>query len=513
MKIFGPWLRHALLLIALCPLFEASGQQTATPIKHLVVIFPENISFDHYFGTYPVATNPPGEPAFKAAPNTPTVNGLNAALLTNNPNASNTANGEGAVNPFRLDRSCAATSPIRITAYTAEQMKRFMRGLMDLLPKSVGRGNKVKSGHSLDARYSTGLTMGYYDGNTVTALWNYAQRFAMSDNSYGSNFGPSTPGAINLISGQTNGVTDVRNGKSGLADGGNGSLTVIADPEPTGDVCSATTKTTISMSGKNIGNMLNDASVSWGWFIGGFDLTVTNPNGTTGCLRSTVSPVTGKAIKDYTVHHQPFQYYPSTANLTHARPNGRLSGLNRQEGRRGEPSIRCSQQDFYDAVKDGNFPAVSNLNPQAYQDGHAGSSNPLDEQAFVVHVINFLQTRPEWKDTAVVIAYDDSDGWYDHQMGPIMNQSSGSTDALTGDGNCGNGKTALPGVDAANSHAQGRCGFWSAAADDGDLAVVPAELRGPYGHQPGVGHGVHRRQLAEGCAAGTGIIRRDLEFD
>src|ERR1700754_4237944 len=38
--------------------------QTATPIKHLVVIFQENRSFDHYFGTYPNATNPAGEPAF-----------------------------------------------------------------------------------------------------------------------------------------------------------------------------------------------------------------------------------------------------------------------------------------------------------------------------------------------------------------------------------------------------------------------------------------------------------------
>ena len=45
--------------------------------------------------------------------------------------------------------------------------------------------------------------MGYYDGNTVTALWNYAQHFAMNDNSYGTNFGPSTDGALNLISGQT----------------------------------------------------------------------------------------------------------------------------------------------------------------------------------------------------------------------------------------------------------------------------------------------------------------------
>jgi phospholipase C len=49
---------------------------TATPIKHVVVIFDENNAFDHYFGTYPVALNPPGEPAFYARPGTPTANGL-----------------------------------------------------------------------------------------------------------------------------------------------------------------------------------------------------------------------------------------------------------------------------------------------------------------------------------------------------------------------------------------------------------------------------------------------------
>src|SRR6516225_10781973 len=75
-----------------------NGSSTATPIKHLVVIFDENISFDHYFGTYPYAANPPGEPAFHAKPGTPTVNGLynsvgsngpTGPLLTSNPNGSN----------------------------------------------------------------------------------------------------------------------------------------------------------------------------------------------------------------------------------------------------------------------------------------------------------------------------------------------------------------------------------------------------------------------------------------
>ena len=141
-----------------------------------------------------------------------------ASLLHRNPNSLNPDNGPGAMNPFRLDRSEASTAS-QDHGYRPEQIA-FHAGLMDLFPKSVGRGNKA-AGAASSPLETTGLTMGYYDGNTVTAMWNYAQRFAMSDNSYGSNFGPSTTGAINLISGQTNGAINIRNGT--LTDGGNGS--------------------------------------------------------------------------------------------------------------------------------------------------------------------------------------------------------------------------------------------------------------------------------------------------
>ena len=50
---------------------EADEYETATPIKHIVVIFQENVSFDHYFATYPFAANPEGEPKFHAADDTP----------------------------------------------------------------------------------------------------------------------------------------------------------------------------------------------------------------------------------------------------------------------------------------------------------------------------------------------------------------------------------------------------------------------------------------------------------
>jgi phospholipase C len=431
---------------------STAAPATATPIKHLVVIFNENISFDHYFGTYPHATNPAGEPQFHAAAGTPAVNGFNHALLTLNPNLVNSqVNGTGATNPFRLDRSEAATAD-QDHDYTPEQLA-FDHGLMDAFPASVGTMGPPPTGTPI--ALTTGLTMGYYDGNTVTAMWNYAQRYALNDNSYGTNFGPSTDGAVNLISGQLNGVIqDVNAGGSTIGDG-NGGLTLISDADPVGDACSTTTGETVQFGGKNVGDLLNAKGITWGFFEGGFNLSTVNPNGTTGCKRSHTSTVTATNKADYIPHHQPFQYYVSTANPKHLRPTSVAT-----IGHAGDAgNHQYDTQDFFDAVSAGNFPAVSYLKAPGFQDAHAGYSDPLDEQTFVVTVINFLQKQRDWDSTAVVIAYDDSDGWYDHQIGAIVNQSNTDADALTAIGFCGNGATALPGVNPKTLHAQGRCGY------------------------------------------------------
>lgn len=425
---------------AVAPAFGVAGPSrssaTATPIKHLVVIFQENVSFDHYFGTYPVAANPAGEPRFKAAPDTPTVNGLNGTLLTNNPNL-NPANGAGASNPFRIDRSASVTDD-QNHDYTAEQLA-FDAGLMDLFPLNTSSGGNA--------------VLGYFDGNTVTGLWNYAQFFAMSDNSYSTTFGPSTPGVINLISGQTNGVTATLNGTDDEVSGGSdGSLTVIGDPDPIGDVCSNPSRNQVTMGSKNIGDLLNAAGVTWGSFMGGFNLNAVNPNGTTGCARSSAG--LAGTTTDYIPHHSFFNYWTSTANPAHTRPAS-LSEI----GKAGPANHQYDLKDFYVAAAAGHLPAVSFLKAQAYQDGHAGYSDALDEQTFLVDTINFLETLNSWSSTAVVILYDDSDGWYDHQMGAIVNTSTGTADALTGPNACGSAATALPGLNPANAHALGRCGY------------------------------------------------------
>ncbi|HTW66813.1 MAG TPA: alkaline phosphatase family protein [Bryobacteraceae bacterium] len=449
----------------------APAAGAATPIQHLVVIFQENISFDHYFGTYPFAANPEGEPAFYAFPNTPSVNGFSPAILNGTATIANTANGSGANAPFRFDRSQAATSD-QDHDYTAEQIA-YHSGLVDLFPMATGTPGPPPS--NLPVASTTGIVMGYYDGNTVTALWNYAQHYAMSDNSYGTNFGPSTDGALNVISGQLNGAINNTNGTGSLIEDGSGGYTDISDADPAGDVCSTTTGETFSMSGKNIGDLLNAAGVSWGFFEGGFDLTATNPNGSTGCARSTTSLITGSKKADYIPHHQPFQYYKSTQNLNHTRPTSVA-----MIGQQGDAANhQYDINDFYAAVNAGNFPAVSYLKAPGFQDGHAGYSDPLDEQQFIVHVINFLQQQPSWPSTAVVISYDDSDGWYDHVMPPLVNQSTSSADMVTGNGTCGNGASALPGVASGTAHAQGRCGYGPR---------LPMMVISPYAKQNFVDH-------------------------
>ena len=132
--------------------------------------------------------------------------------------------------------------------------------------------------------------MGYYDGNTVTALWNYAQRFAMSDNFYSSTFGPSTPGALNLVSGQTHSSTlfNVEN------DAVNGTL--IGDAYPTYDDCSK--GGVIVMSGKNVGDLMNARGITWGWFSAGFKTSNKTAEGKAVCDSKHVN-MSGENETDY----------------------------------------------------------------------------------------------------------------------------------------------------------------------------------------------------------------------
>jgi phospholipase C len=525
---------------------------TTTKIKHVVIIFQENASFDHYFATYPIAPNTDGTP-FTSRDDTPNVNGLNdgndqfpervrIGLHNFNPNMPAPGGSSpvlvpdpnGSANPFRFTHAQTVTCSNNHD-YMGEQ-NAFDSGLMNQFPQ---QNNSNGAGCSNDGS----TVMGYFDGNTVTGLWNYAQRFAISDNMWGSTFGPSTPGALNLISGQTAGaILHSFGGSKGPTGQLSDHIVTVSVPDtffvgPTNpqvqaDILSATGQTvtqllqtgtlatdidpylddcgadgggtvattTVELTGKNAGDLLNAKGVTWGWFAGGFrtaaaaNPTTTDPNNpgegitngpfdvpvifggaanngqATGVGTPNFKPALcnaahvlhpfattsfdGKAAvhpvrADYNPHHTAFQYYASTRNVHHLPPTS-VANI----GRTDQANHEYDLLDFFAALAAHNLPAVSYLKAINRDDGHpGGESDPLSEQHFLVQTINILQASPEWAETAVFIAWDDTDGWYDHAMSPIVNPSAApGFDTLSplGGGNCG-----TPKPDAI----QGRCGF------------------------------------------------------
>jgi phospholipase C len=377
-----------------------------SPINHVVVIFGENVSFDHYFGTYPHAANSDGQ-TFNA------------------------------------------------------------------LPLAAGDTGNVDTAHEVN--------------NPSVAT-------------------PTRPNAD-------------------LTPDGHGGFSLTSDAQPYWDDCS--TRDAVGLTGQNIGDELNAAGLSWGWFEGGFRPTTSyqaalEATGNAGQPTSTfipdefknagfqasashssnqgicdaVSPV-GQALggsgqygykDDYIPHHEPFQYYASTANPHHltiptdAGGHDTLAGLatigtDTQSYAGGVPQFNTPNHNYdmsdfdqlvtaisNEQLPPSALPAVSFLKAPGIEDGHAAYSDPADEQQFVTRTINEIMQTPDWQHTAIVINYDDSDGWYDHANPGVINPSLSPADNLTNttltlptSGQCGPSRQAGANVPLAGQ--QGRCGF------------------------------------------------------
>ncbi len=484
-------LQHANLVLT-----KTANAPTTTPIKHVVVIFDENVSFDHYFGTYPYATNSGGEP-FYAAPGTPSVNGLCASatptictpgpLLTANPNGQN---------PQRLDPTNVndVLTCDQNHDYTPEQ-NAFDDGKMDMFTATDGTAT-VGGTSPTGQPCVSGTVLDYYDGNTVTAEWNYAQHFAMSDNNFGSTFGPSTEGALNVTSGNTSGVDTGHVGGATLTNGDavsagpNGGYTLIGDASPYWDDCAPST--TAALTGQNIGNQLNSKDLSWGWFQGGFapttaysgpvsTATTYDPLNNPDKVSCTSAHNVGAAVggtgttgahpygtdSDYSSHYDGFMFYASTANPHHLAPTS-LDVVGTDTSTSGEFDTANHNYDvsWFNQLVSGihngtlsasHFPAVSYLKAPVYETGHPATSDPIDEQNWIVNEVNSIEQLPTWNSTAIFITYDDSDGWYDHVYSGVANPSDTTADSLTGKNACGtvpSGQTTVP-----LYNQEGRCGF------------------------------------------------------
>lgn len=285
-------------------------------------------------------------------------------------------NNTNSAHPFRLDRSRVVTCDNN-HAYAAEQ-KAYDGGLLDKFVQYAG---------PIYGQCDPNQVMGYFDGNTVTALWDYAQHFALSDNFYGSTLGPlrqdtSTLFLARLLVLPANTKIPPSLKFDGVVNG-----TLIGDIDPKFDDCSRNSKlynVTIAMQGKNLGDLMNAKGVTWGWFSGGFRLLTKTGNATLDCnSRQSHNSTSEIPNKDYYPDVEPFQYYNSTTNPHHLPPTSV-----EMVGHTDQANHQYDLTHFWNASQAGNMPSVSFIKAPTCQDGHPQISDPLEEQTFLVNTVN-----------------------------------------------------------------------------------------------------------------------------
>ncbi len=339
-----------------------------------------------------------------------------------------------------------------------------------------------------------------------------------------------------------------------LTPDGLGGYSLTSDAQPFWDDCS--TRDAVALTGTNIGDELNAAGISWGWFQGGFRaddelrrraLAATahrasrqrrssptssrasftrqgRPDRTRRTRRTATTSTRSasrsarrrpRAVRLQGRLHRPPRAVPVLRLDREPAPPRRPAslvaaiGTDTQTLRRRRAAVRHreshydierlrlarrSDQRRHDCLRP-RFRRSRFLKAPGYEDGHAAYSDPADEQQFVVREINALEKTPDWSSTAVVVNYDDSDGWYDHVYSGVTNPSASVADNLTNTvlGKI-NARTRRPAVrcEAAGERSrsrgeQGRCGFGPRLPLLVDLAVRGERHGRPQPQRPGLG--------------------------
>jgi phospholipase C len=251
------------------------------------------------------------------------------------------------------------------------------------------------------------LSMSHFDYNEIPAYWQYAQHFALADNYFQPISGPSTPGALYLVAAQSGNGSDPASNTVP-------SSQITGDPTPKNGPFGGDNYPglTYNLTYKNIGDLLTASQQSWAWYSGGWDAAKAATNATQPADKNSLSTVSPEALK-YSPHHNPFQYFQ---NYEDGKYNNNLKDYN----------------NFAQDVENGTLPQVSFVKGGYGDDEHPGTGNQSTPSAedFTVKTINQIMNSPSWKDTAIIVTYDEGGGFYDHISPPDAVKSA---DGMVGD--------------------------------------------------------------------------------
>jgi acid phosphatase len=354
------------------------------PFDHVIVLFLENRSFDHLFGTYPGADGIAayrGKQADKdGAPYTvlPAPLGRDAKpdprFPANLPNA-----------PFAMQRFVGPYDPTNNPIHRFYQMQRqYAAG-----PDGVPMGQWVAEGTS------GGTSMGYYERSAIPVQWRLAEEFVLLDRYFQSIHGGSLANHFFFISASVARVPDAAaEHRAQLAPDGrvvkDGDVTpdgyVVNNMDPPYPPQRVRNILRVPQTLPTIADRLDAARVSWAWYATGW-------GGGADAVRQGLMP-----------HHNPFQYVKRIMET----PEGRSH-------------IRDASE-FRAALRDGSLPSVAFVKPHAKDNAHPATSTVGGGDRWVGDMVREIMASRYWPRVVVVIAYDEGGGWFDHVKPPALDR-------------------------------------------------------------------------------------------
>ncbi len=357
-------------------------------INHIIVLYLENRSFDNLYGLFP------GADGLANAGPAATQVGKDGKVLETLPPVMNT-NPKVPIVDARFPASLP-NAPFRAEPFvgpeqtTGDLVHRFYHEQLQ-----IDDGKMEKFAIWSDAG---GLVMSTYDGSKFP-LWDYAKRYVLMDHFYHAAFGGSFLNHFWTVCACTPRFENAPADLISTLDE-NGVITSDkADNAVTPDFYAVNTlqpklgphaasvpdaKLLPPQDMPNIGDRLSEKGVTWAWYSGGWN-----------------DAVAGKADPLFQFHHQAFAFFSRYANGTEDSKAHLKDGL-----------------DFTAGIEKGELPAVSFFKPIGEFNEHPGYSTVLASERYAADLVKLLEESPLWKDTLIIITYDENGGLWDHVAPP-----------------------------------------------------------------------------------------------
>jgi phospholipase C len=359
------------------------SDKKAENIQHIVIIYLENHGFDNLYGQFPAANG------LQQANNAPPQTDLDGKPYTTLPPVMDAERKQ----PDPRFPKDLPNKPFGIDQYVPANQK-----ISDLVHRFYQNQAQIHGG--LNDRFAAisdagGLAMGYYNGHDLP-LWKYAQKYTLADNFFQGAFGGSflnhfwlacacTPRYENapdevLIKLNDDG-TLLKDG--GVTADGFAVNTLQPNTVPIKPATPAAKQLPLQTM-PTIGDRLSDKNITWVWYSGGWN-----------------DAVAGKPAKNFQFHHQPFAYFSRYAAGTAERA-----------------AHLKDETDFIKAIDSGSLPAVAFYKPVGDLNEHPGYADLLSGEQHVADLLVRIEASPQWKNTAVIVTYDENGGFWDHVAPP-----------------------------------------------------------------------------------------------